>query len=266
MVRNFPADIADARRIRSETERSNVVVMRGRKTHCANCGLRNGCLPGTLQGEELWQFDEMVGEQRRLRKGDLLFSAGTPFHALYAIRLGTLKTSILAEDGREQVAGCHMPGEIIGLDGVATGEHTCSASALEDSEVCAIPFERLEAMTHVSTPLQHAVRQMFAREVSRNHALMLLLGSMRAEERVVSFLLDLSKRYRQRGYSPSEFVLRMTREEIGSYLGLKLETVSRVFSRLQADGLIQAQGREVKLLDPPAMNEMLGRDPLVPDA
>jgi len=266
MVRNLPVDIANARRSRSEATPSNVVAMRERKAHCANCGLRKGCLPSTLQGEDLWQFDEMVGEQRRLRKGEALFTAGTPFHALYAIRLGTLKTSILAEDGREQVAGYHMPGEMIGLDGVATGDHACSASALEDSEVCTIAFDRLEAMTHASTTLQHAVRQMFAREVSRNHALMLLLGSMRAEERVVSFLLDLSKRYRQRGYSPSEFVLRMTREEIGSYLGLKLETVSRVFSRLQADGLIQAQGRDVKLLDPPAMNEMLGRDPLLPEA
>jgi CRP/FNR family transcriptional regulator len=161
---------------------------------------------------------------------------------------------------REQVAGYQMAGEIIGLDGIATGCHTCNAAALEDSEVCAVPFDRLEQMAQANPVIRNSVRQLLAAEVRRNHGHMLLLGSMRAEERVASFLLNLAERYRRRGYSGSEFVLRMTREEIGSYLGLKLETVSRVFSRMQADGLIQAQGRDVKLLDPPQLNHLVGRD------
>jgi CRP/FNR family transcriptional regulator len=245
---------------RPEPAKHNVVALRERKTHCTACALHGQCLPVGLDGDALRAFDQLVGDQRRLRKGAVLFHAGNPFQALYAIRYGSIKTSILAEDGREQVAGYHMPGEIIALDGIATSSHTCSAVALEDTEVCAIPFDRLEELMQTVPGLQQNVRQTLAREISRNHGLMLLLGSMRAEERVAAYLLDLAERYRQRGYSASEFVLRMTREEIGSYLGLKLETVSRVFSRLQADGLVQAQGRDIKLLDPPMLNRLLGRD------
>ena len=250
---------------RPEISKRNVVTLSPRKTHCANCALHGQCLPGGLEGDEVARFDRLVGSQRRLRKGDVLFLAGNGFEALYAIRFGSLKTSILAEDGREQVAGYHMVGEIIGVDGIATTRHTCSAVALEDTEVCAIAFAGLEELMQTIPELQHSVRQTLAREVSRNHGLMLLLGSMRAEERVAAYLLDLAARYRERGYSASEFVLRMTREEIGSYLGLKLETVSRVFSRLQVDGLVQAQGRDIKLLDPPMLNRMLGKEPPEPD-
>jgi len=247
-------------RLRPEPAKRNVVPLRERKTHCTVCTLQRRCLPVGLDGEGIREFDQLVGSQRRLRKGEALFHAGNPFQALYAIRFGSLKTSILAEDRREQVAGCHMLGEIIGLDGIATNSHTCSAIALEDTEVCAIAFDRLEELMQAIPGLQLNVRQTLAREVTRNHGLMLLLGSMRAEERVAAYLLDLAERYRQRGYSASEFVLRMTREEIGSYLGLKLETVSRVFSRLQAEGLVQAQGRDIKLLDPPMLKQLLGKD------
>ncbi len=245
---------------RLERGRHNVVPLRDRKTPCAGCTLRARCLPGGLDGKAIPQFDALVGNQCRLRRGDVLFRAGSPFLALYAIRVGSLKTSIRAEDGREQVAGCHMIGEIIGLDGIATGSHTCNAVALEDSEACAVAFDRLEELMHAVPRLQRNVRQTLAREVSRNHGLMLLLGSMRAEERVAAYLVDLAERHRQRGCSASEFVLRMTREEIGSYLGLKLETVSRVFSRLQAEGLVQAQGRDIKLLDPPRLHRLLRGD------
>ena len=246
-------------RARPTAARPNVVTLRA-KTHCIQCTLREHCLPAGLEAEDLWEFDELFEGQRRLRKGDMLLHAGGTFVALYAIRVGSLKISILAEDGREQVAGYQMAGEIIGLDGIATGCHTCNAAALEDSEVCAVPFDRLEQMAQANPVIRNSVRQLLAAEVRRNHGHMLLLGSMRAEERVASFLLNLAERYRRRGYSGSEFVLRMTREEIGSYLGLKLETVSRVFSRLQADGLIQAQGRDVKLLDPPQLNHLVGRE------
>jgi CRP/FNR family transcriptional regulator len=243
----------------------NVVMFHERKTHCQACTLRGCCLPSALGADGIGRFDQLIGGQRRLRKGDALYRAGSPFQAMYAIRFGSVKTSILAEDGREQVAGSHILGEIIGLDGIATGSHTCSALALEDVEICAIPFDRLEKLMQALPALQRSVRQTLAREVSRNHGLMLLLGSMRAEERVAAYLVDLAERYRQRGYSGSEFVLRMTREEIGSYLGLKLETVSRVFSRLQADGLVQAQGRDIKLLDPPMLNRLLGKDTTATD-
>ena len=140
-------------------------------------------------------------------------------HALYAIRLGSLKTTVLAEDGREQVSGYHMPGDLVGLDGISTERHGCQAVALEDTEVCALPFARIEELARAVPGLQHNLHLFLSREISRDHGIMLSLGSMRAEERLALFLLNLAERYRRRGYSSTEYVLRMTREEIGSYLG-----------------------------------------------
>jgi len=237
-----------------------VISLRDLKTHCSTCSMRELCLPGGLNSDELKQVDALVGSRTKLKKNDSLYRAGEPFHALFAIRLGSLKTTVLAEDGREQVSGYHMLGDIIGLDGIGTDRHGCQAIALEDTEVCVLPFERIEELARSLPALQHNLHQFLSKEISRDHNILLLLGSMRAEERLAVFLLNLAERYRRRGYSSTEYVLRMTREEIGSYLGLKLETVSRVFSRLQADGLIQAQGRDVKLLDRPMLNRLIGRE------
>lgn len=232
------------------------------RIHCIDCSLRNRCLPAGLTGDDVWHFDELFEGQRNLAKGEALFHAGSPFDCLFVIRVGSVKTNILAEDGREQVAAYQMPGDIAGLDGIATGIHTCSAYALEASELCAIPFERFDHLSQTAPQLRQTLRQLLAAEVNRNHSHMLLLGSMRAEERVISFLLDLAERFRRRGYSPSEFMLRMTREEIGSYLGLKLETVSRVFSRLQGEGLLEAHGRDIRLLDAARLHDLLSKDSL----
>jgi CRP/FNR family transcriptional regulator len=235
------------------------VSLRELKTHCSTCSMRELCLPVGLSGDDLKAVDAAVGNRSRLRKGESLYRAGDPFQALFAVRLGTLKTTVLAEDGREQVAGYHLQGDLIGLDGLGTERHGCAAVALEDSEVCTIPFERLEEIARDVPPLQRNLHQFLAREISRDHSVMLLLGSMRAEERLATFLLNLSERYRSRGYSSTEFVLRMTREEIGSYLGLKLETVSRLFSRFQDEGLLKVSGRNVKLTDIGKLRQLVGQ-------
>jgi CRP/FNR family transcriptional regulator len=229
------------------------------KSHCNRCSIRELCLPVRLDRDALRQLDEIVISCLRRKKGAALFRPGDPFAALYAIRLGSCKTTVLTEDGREQVAGYHMLGDVIGMDGIGAGRHGCEAVALEDSEFCVLPFGELEAMGRRVAPLQHNLHQVLSREISRSHGVMLQLGSMHAEERLAAFLLNLSQRYRDRGYSPTEFVLRMTREEIGSYLGLKLETVSRIFSRFHQDGLVQVQGRSVKLLDMAALKHLLGQ-------
>jgi CRP/FNR family transcriptional regulator, anaerobic regulatory protein len=236
-----------------------VISIRDLKTHCSTCSMRELCLPVGLDSEELKQIDALLGARIKLKKGESLYRAGDAFHSLFAIRLGSLKTTVLAEDGREQVSGYHMLGDIIGLDGIGTERHGCQAVALEDTEVCVLPFERLEDLAREVPPLQHNLYQFLSREISRDHNVMLLLGSMRAEERLAVFLLNLADRYRRRGYSSTEYVLRMTREEIGSYLGLKLETVSRLFSRFQEEGLIQVQGRAVKLLDTAALKHIVGQ-------
>jgi len=229
------------------------------KVHCANCSMRELCLPMGLDPAGMEQLDALVTSRMRFKKGATVYRSGDPFTALYAIRLGSCKTTLLAEDGREQIAGYHMLGDVIGLDGIAGNHHGCEAVALEDTEVCVMPFGQLEELARAIVPLQHNLHRFLSREIEREQDVMLLLGSMHAEERLAVFMLNLSDRYRRRGYSATEFVLRMTREEIGSYLGLKLETVSRLLSRMQEEGLLQVQGKTVKLLDLPALRQLAGR-------
>ena len=204
-------------------------------------------------------LDSIISHRVRVKKRDTLYRAGEQFAALYAIRLGTLKTVVLTEDGREQITGYHMAGDIIGLDGLGGDHYASEAVALEDSEVCVLPFNRLDELAHDTPLLRRNLFRSIAQDIGRDQNMLLLLGSRSAEERVSLFLLELADAFRARGYSSSEFVLRMTREEIASYLGLKLETVSRLFSHLQEEGLIQIQGRAVKLLDVPALRHRVDR-------
>jgi CRP/FNR family transcriptional regulator len=210
-----------------------------------------------LSNEDLQKLDELVGARRKVRRGQNLYRVGDVFEAIYAVRTGFFKTDVIMEDGREQVTGFQMPGEILGMDGIGTEIHNCNAIALEDSEVCIIPFAQLETLSREITTLQHNFHKVMSREIVRDHGLMMLLGTMRAEERLAAFLLNLSQRFTARGYSPAEFHLRMTREEIGSYLGLKLETVSRAFSRFQEEGLIGVQQKHIRILDIPGLKKIL---------
>ncbi len=219
------------------------------KTACSNCNLRELCLPFGLSLEELERLDDLISTRRRVRRGDHLYRAGDQFDAIYAIRSGFFKTDVLLEDGRDQVTGFQMAGELLGLDGISTEHHTCNAIALEDSEICAIPFSRLESLSREIHTLQHHFHKVMSREIVRDHGVMMLLGTMRAEERLAAFLLNLSQRFTARGFSHAEFYLRMTREEIGSYLGLKLETVSRAFSKFQEDGHIAVQQKHIRILN-----------------
>lgn len=230
------------------------------KTACSTCSLHELCLPMGLSSDEVGRLDQLVGARRKTRRGDSLYRAGDPFSAIYAVRVGFFKSNILLEDGRDQVTGFHMPGEIMGMDGIGTDRHHCNAIALEDSEVCVIPFARLEEVSSEVRSLQRQFHKVMSREIVRDQGVMMLLGSMRAEERLAAFLLNLSQRFVARGYSPSEFNLRMTREEIGSFLGLKLETVSRIFSRFQEDKLISVQQKHIHILDTAGLKKLLGQD------
>jgi CRP/FNR family transcriptional regulator, anaerobic regulatory protein len=228
-------------------------------TPCSGCGLRDVCLPCGLTGADAQSIDELVYSRRRVRRHETLYRAGAPFQSLYAVRGGFFKSFVVTEDGREQVTGFQMPGEIIGLDGIETEAHRLNVVALEDSMICTIPFARLEQMAARLPALQRQIHRMMSREIVRDQGVMTLLGTMDAEQRVVAFLLSLSQRFAARGYAAGEFLLRMTREEIGSYLGLKLETVSRVFSRLQQAGLIGVRNKNVQLRDLPALKSVLSR-------
>jgi CRP/FNR family transcriptional regulator len=219
------------------------------KVACSNCNLRELCMPLGLNESEMERVDEVVATRRKVARGENLFRNGDKFNSLFAIRTGFFKTRISAEDGRDQVTGFQMAGEIIGLDGIVSDHHTCDAVALEDAEVCVMPFDRIEELSREITSLQRHVHKIMSREIVRENGVMLLLGSMRAEERLAAFLLNLVQRLHARGFSQSELVLRMTREEIGSYLGLKLETVSRTFSKFVEEGIIEVKQRHVRIVN-----------------
>jgi CRP/FNR family transcriptional regulator len=223
------------------------------KVACSNCNLRELCMPLGLKPEELDRIDEVVATRRKIKRGATLFSNGENFTSLYAIRTGFFKTCITTADGRDQVTGFQMAGEIIGLDGIVNDHHTCNAVALEDAEVCVMPFDRIEELSREVAALQRHVHKIMSREIVREHGVMLLLGSMRAEERLAAFLLNLVQRLHARGFSKSELLLRMTREEIGSYLGLKLETVSRTFSKFAEEGIVEVKQRHVRILNTEAL-------------
>jgi CRP/FNR family transcriptional regulator len=231
------------------------------KVACSSCSLRELCLPVGLSESDLERIDQMVGSRRTLKRAEVLFRAGDRFESLFAVRTGFFKTRVSAEDGRDQVTGFQMAGELLGLDGISTERHSCDAVALEDSQVCQIPYSRLEELSREVSELQHQFHRVMSREIVRDHGVMLLLGSMRAEARLSAFLLNLTQRLQARGFSGSSLVLRMTREEIGSYLGLKLETVSRAFSHFQDDGLLEVKQRDIRVLDEAGLRRLLNETP-----
>jgi CRP/FNR family transcriptional regulator len=226
------------------------------KVACSNCNLRELCMPIGFNPEDMQKLDEVVATRRRVKQGERLFSNGDPFTSLYAIRTGFFKTCISSEDGREQVTGFQMAGEIIGLDGIVSDHHSCNAVALEDADVCVMPFANVEELSREFPVLQRHVHKIMSREIVRENSIMMLLGNMRAEERIAAFLLNLVQRLHARGFSQSEFILRMTREEIGSYLGMKLETVSRTFSKFSDEGIIEVKQRYVRIIEPDALKKI----------
>ena len=219
---------------------------------CSTCNLREVCLPAGLAAASL--MDQLVYTRMRVKRGETLYRAGSAFESLYAVRSGFFKSRVMLEDGRDQVAGFHMSGEILGMDGIGTESHAADVIALEDSEVCVIPYGRLDEPS-----LQRQLHKVMSRELVRDQGVKMLLGTMRAEERLAAFLLNLSQRFVARGYARDEFHLRMTRDEIGSYLGLSLETVSRLFSRFQDGGLISVQQKHIRIHDVAGLKALMTR-------
>ena len=236
-----------------------MTTLNGFKVACSSCNLRELCLPIGLSRPDLDRLDGLVAQRRTVPRGQALFRSGEAFRTIYAVRTGFFKTCVSTPDGRDQVTGFQMAGELLGLDGIGTDQHHCDAVALEDSQVCVIPYSQLEDLSREFTELQRQFHKIMSREIVRDHGVMLLLGSMRAEERLAAFLLNLSQRLKARGFSSSALVLRMTREEIGSYLGLKLETVSRAFSRFQDDGLLAVKQRSIRIVDEESLRKLVNR-------
>ena len=238
---------------------SQIVPIIAVQSACSSCNLASLCLPVNLNQQEIDQLDEINPLKRNYTRGDYLYRSGDKFRSLFAIHNGSFKTQVLHDDGREQVTGFQMAGEIIGLDAISTDFHTCEAVAMESSVICEIPFNKLETLSREIPTLQRHLHKLMSREIVRDQGIMLLLGSMRAEERLAAFLLNLSQRNAAHGMSPTQLTLRMSRLEIGSYLGLKLETVSRAFSHFQEDGLIRVKARAIEILALPRLRELMGK-------
>ncbi|NHZ87559.1 fumarate/nitrate reduction transcriptional regulator Fnr [Massilia sp. CCM 8733] len=220
------------------------------KASCAGCSMHQLCLPMGLENDDITRLDNIIGKRRRLLRDERLYQMDEPFRNLYAIRFGHFKTYQVNANGEQQITGFQMAGELLGMDAISGERHHCDAVALEDSEVCEIPFERLEELFgQVPTLLRHFHRIM-SQEITREQNVMLLLGNMRAEQRFAVFLVNLSARYAARGYSATSFQLRMSREDIGNYLGLTIESISRLLSRFKKQGWISVDKRELSLLDP----------------
>ncbi|MBM3359447.1 MAG: fumarate/nitrate reduction transcriptional regulator Fnr [Betaproteobacteria bacterium] len=225
---------------------------------CANCCMRSVCLPCRLDDAELEKFDDLVCTTRRVARGQTLYRAGDKFEMLYAVHSGSFKSACASRHGAEKITGFHFPGELMGMEAISRLEHNYDAIALEDSEVCVLPFAALEAAARRMPELQRQLLRVLSGDISRDQGLMLMLGGMSAEQRLAAFLLSLSRRYGHMGYDPERFVLRMTREEIGNYLGLSTETVSRLFSQMARDGLLGVNQREVELKESEALMELVG--------
>jgi CRP/FNR family transcriptional regulator len=250
-----PATTHSPSRARTAEARSRPANAAAPGTHCSTCNLREVCLPCGLEGSAPWLLEELVYTRKRVKRGETLYRAGAVFESIYAVRSGFLKSRVMLEDGRDQVTGFHMAGEIVGLDGIANDTHAADVIALEDSEVCVIPYARVE-----EPRMQRQLNKVMSRELVHEQGVMMLLGTMRAEERLAAFLINLSQRFLARGYSRDDFHLRMTRDEIGSYLGLSLETVSRLFSRFQEEGLITVQQKHIRILDISGLKATMSHD------
>ena len=219
-------------------------------SRCATCAVRQMCLPGGMDEDADAVLRKLLMGPRRLRKGQRLYRAGEPFQFLYAVRFGTLKSTLPLPNGEDQVTGFHLAGDLLGLDGPATGDHQTGASALENADTCAISYAQLLEACAESRPLRRRVGQLMAAQLVREHGTMELMARSHTEARVAGFLLLMARYMRERGYSAREFQLRMSRADIGSYLGMSLETVSRSLSNFDRLGLIRVRSRHIELLDP----------------
>lgn len=236
---------------------SKVVSLDGIKVACSNCSLASLCLPFGLQPDDVERLEAIVKRNRPLQRGQMLYGPGDRFRSLYVVKTGAVKTYTQTSSGDEHVIGFHLPGEILGLDAIQNDQHGCFSKALETTAICEMPFGRLEELAINIPSLQHQMLRLLSREVSAEAHMISLLNNSTAEERLASFLLSLSDRFKRRGFSACDFFLAMSRQDIGSYLGLALETVSRLFTRFQDQGILEVDRKHVQIKDIERLREIL---------
>lgn len=228
---------------------NQVIKLSELKSHCQNCSLYDLCLPMGLETGDLDRLDKVIKRRQSVDKNKFLFRMGEPLKAVYAIRSGSFKTYLTNPDGTEQIVGFSLPGELLGMDAISDEKHSCTAKALETSNVCEIPFERLESLARDIPNLQHQLLRLMSKEIQQDQNLMLLLAQMPAETRLASFLLGMSERLNKRGYAANEFNLSMSRGDIANLLGMAVETISRLLSQFQDKNLLKVERKHITILD-----------------
>lgn len=226
--------------------------------NCQHCGFSQLCLPYTLNDNELDKLDQIIQRKRPSHKGDHLFEAGKPLKALYAVRTGSFKTYTLSEQGEEQITGFHLPGDVIGFDAIGDQAHPSYAQALETAMVCEIPFDNLDQLLDHVPKLRQQLMRLMSQDIHGDQQMMLLLNRKTAEEKLAAFLMNLAQRFGNRGFSRKEFRLTMTRGEIGNYLGLTVETISRLLGRFHKDELIHVDGKLIAITNMDELNKIAG--------
>jgi CRP/FNR family transcriptional regulator len=236
----------------------NTVDIKRVQVACADCTIRQLCLPMGINEADMQRLESIVQRARPHHRGRHIFRLGDRFKSIYAIRSGSVKTYTMTLDGAEQITGFHLPGELIGLDAVSTGRHPCGAKALETTTVCEMPFGQLEELCAEIPGLQHQLLRLMSKEILADSELLTLLGKKAADQRLAALLFSLSMRYKQRGFSAKEFNLSMSRNDIADYLGLAVETVSRLFTRFHQEQLIEVQTKRIRILDPDRLQDLAG--------
>ncbi|MGL5948894.1 MAG: FNR family transcription factor [Aeromonas sp.] len=226
--------------------------------HCQDCSISQLCIPFSLNEGELDQLDSIIERKKPIQKGEELFNAGDEFKSLYAIRSGTIKTYTITEQGDEQITAFHLAGDLVGFDAIHRQAHPSFAQALETAMVCEIPFDVLDELTGRMPKLRQQIMRLMSNEIMGDQEMILLLSKKNAEERLAAFLHKLSLRFAERGFSAKEFRLSMTRGDIGNYLGLTVETISRLLGRFQKAGLINVKGKYITVLKHHQLGEMAG--------
>ncbi|MDO6618291.1 MULTISPECIES: electron transport transcriptional regulator EtrA [unclassified Shewanella] len=226
--------------------------------HCHDCSMESLCIPFSLNNNELDRLDEIIERKKPVQKGDQIFKSGDPLKSLFAIRSGTIKSYTITEQGDEQITGFHLAGDVIGFDGIHSQIHQSFAQALETAMVCEIPFDTLDTLAGSMPKLRQQIMRLMSNEIMSDQEMILLLSKKNAEERLAAFISNLANRFGSRGFSPHEFRLTMTRGDIGNYLGLTVETISRLLGRFQKSGFIEVKGKYITIVDHKALSQLAG--------
>ena len=228
------------------------------KVDCNLCTLQQLCLPGSISEEDIRKLNRLIKRTQPLEKGDYLYQQGQKFHSIFVVRSGSLKSYTSSADGSEQIMGLYLPGEILGIGSMSSGTYQNTVCALETTSLCEIPFNQLESLTTAVPQLHHQLLNLMSDEMSNEYKTIYFLGKKTAQERLATYIYLISLRFKRRGFSANEFQLNLSRNDIANYLNLAVETVSRLFTQFQKNGIIQCEKKCIRIIAMDRLKELSG--------